>query len=78
MKRLLVLLTVVMLTASAVGCNGCLDWLRLRRGDQCPPIGAPVVVDQCCGDPCGTPVGGCSSCGPVMPGPVQNGYAPGS
>ena len=73
MKRLLVLTTVAMLTASMPGCR-CLDWCR------CGSLFSTTPPDTTCYDPC-QPVNQCDPCqgtvgvglggtnAPVLPGP---------
>jgi len=73
MKRLLVLTTVAMLTASMLGCQ-CKDWFRRGSKFSTPPLGVTCYdpcqpVDPC--DPCqgtmGADLGGMNA--PILPGP---------
>ena len=56
MKKLLILTTLGILAAGAIGCRSC-DWLF--RGSAVPAQPAPVYFDPCATAPA------CDACGPV-------------
>lgn len=72
MKKLIVLTAVVMLTASAAGCQ-CGRWFR--RGAMVPYCPPESACCEPCPAPCGPPSDGCDACtAPTfgtspMPGP---------
>ena len=71
MKKLLILTAVLML-ASAAGCRSCDKWFR-GAPDPCPqpaPVMAPACYDPC--GPYGAPAGGAV----MVPGPMPVGIGP--